>query len=510
MPWTYRYEAKGLQDYILRTQRLTEMVGASALIESLGDAFAEGVLSAGGEVIVGAAGVGTATFPNLQGLAAFASMWPFELEETAPGLQMIHAWTEGPFPSLLPKLDAVRNAPWADLPEAGPLVARTGRTGLPAVGRNKGELEDRSIFARRAKYEGLAQEDHAEGSDDVSRALLGDLGVAVTDIERFGRGYLAVVHADGNGVGAHIIDVFKNDLGGLKIFSETLEKATKNAAKEAVVWTVQHAEREIEVGGGQRRRREHEIPMRPLVLGGDDLTILLQARYAPAFAARYLDNFERETKAEGVKLKRAEGFTARAGIAMVKTAFPFSQAYALCASLADEYKRRTEPATPRPIKTATPRPSGLMFHQISAAAFDGWDALEHRELDLHESRVRGPEEAPHSLACPWLIHGPRGIRNLAALAEAVQRLHARGPIREWLRLAMLDERAAQDHWRRVVEVQKLNQPGRWGLVESALEAMQADPGTGLFKDGAGSPLLPAAVVVGTRGVAALKACLERA
>ena len=161
MSYIYRYEAKGIQRWILATDRLKEIKGASAIVEGMSHLL-ERALEAqdsGGQLIVGAAGGATVRFPNQEAAEDFAAYWPWLVHQNAPGLDLAQGWVSEEdaeasfYDRLAVKLRADRNRLMVDLPEAGPCVARAPRTGLPSLpaeGLRKGEsLEDPSTRARR-------------------------------------------------------------------------------------------------------------------------------------------------------------------------------------------------------------------------------------------------------------------------------------------------------------------------------------------------------------------------
>jgi hypothetical protein len=123
MTWFYRCETKGIQHWILDSNRLRDLAGGSALVETLMREAEQGVSAAGGTVIYAAAGGLLATFPERAMLEAFASEWPMYVAYHAPGLQVVHAWVEGEaakdpvnelFTRLLPSRRARRGRPHCD------------------------------------------------------------------------------------------------------------------------------------------------------------------------------------------------------------------------------------------------------------------------------------------------------------------------------------------------------------------------------------------------------------
>ena len=164
-------------------------------------------------------------------------------------------------------------------------------------------------------------------------------------------GWIAVVHADGNGVGTLFQDFpsaagrrcrtselsleeFSYYLGAV---SAELEEATCEAFAAAVT-----------AAAGSDRPRDTVLP---LVIGGDDVTFACHAGIATPLVREFLDEFHRrtarqETLAElagqlaGTGAGRAgqAGLTSSAGIAIVKPHHPFSSAYELAADLCENAK----------------------------------------------------------------------------------------------------------------------------------------------------------------------------
>ncbi len=154
--------------------------------------------------------------------------------------------------------------------------------------------------------------------------------------------WLGVVHIDGNGLGSMFwnFQSLANPTSAddyatqLRAFSSALESVTIAAFQRAVHslwdhWCEQHATQDL------------PLPIVPLVLGGDDLTVVLDGKLAILFAREYLRMFEEMSalnpvisalaiKRPGVKHPH---LAASAGIAIVKPHFPFYDAYNLCEQL---------------------------------------------------------------------------------------------------------------------------------------------------------------------------------
>jgi hypothetical protein len=318
MTWYYRCETKGIQHWILDSNRLRDLAGGSALVETLMREAEQGVTAAGGTVIYAAAGGLLATFPERAMLEAFASEWPMYVAYHAPGLQVVQAWIDGEavndpvnelFTRLLP---ARRNLVPPPLLEAGPWLERAGRTGLPAVpppqdvplskGR-QGAWDEAAVEKERAKLRRV-QGEFFGGSLSLNEVD--------EDVERWPEGPIAVVHADGSGVGARLARI-GTDTTRLEAFSRALAAATRAATTAAV-------------GVLRDQRDGPKLFIRPVVLGGDDLTVILRAIDALSFIETWLGTFERETRSSKDHIG-GSGLHAGAGIAMVNRGYPFSMAY---------------------------------------------------------------------------------------------------------------------------------------------------------------------------------------
>ncbi len=101
------------------------------------------------------------------------------------------------------------------------------------------------------------------------------------------------------------------------------------------------------------------MPVLPLVLGGDDLTVICAGSISLAFTEAYLTAFEEVTRASELL---GGGLTACAGVAVVKPHFPFSAAYDLAEELTKEAKKTVKRYAPRSSGQPRPRASAFSFH----------------------------------------------------------------------------------------------------------------------------------------------------
>jgi len=163
-------------------------------------------------------------------------------------------------------------------------------------------------------------------------------------------GWVAVVHADGNGVGGlfrEFVDHVARVEGVGQVSLEThvryqhdvaaeLDTATWDAVRDAVAALLDE-----EPDADLRGR------LLPIVVGGDDVTIACDAALAVRFVQFFAAAFARRTAAQPTLSRVAgqatghAGLTASAGIAVVKSHHPFATAYALAEALTVSAKQFT-------------------------------------------------------------------------------------------------------------------------------------------------------------------------
>jgi hypothetical protein len=146
------------------------------------------------------------------------------------------------------------------------------------------------------------------------------------------RSYIAVVHADGNGIGRRFQTIWdgKTNLEGIRAVRELSDKLS-NLASEAFQSALAGL---ITANGNLINPYTHTLPVRPLIYGGDDLTFVCDGRVGVGLAARYLHEFE-----QGSMRIFGEQLTVAAGVAIVKTHYPFARAYELSEALCKSAKR---------------------------------------------------------------------------------------------------------------------------------------------------------------------------
>ncbi len=444
------FEAESIQAYLHGTNRLRDAVGASQIVDSIcgsidagveGDDLLSRVLRAAmpsskpGDVTFSRRGGGAfiAFFNDVATRDRVRSLWALALDHEAPGLAWTDVAAQGAtdLEAAQASMKAMREARlWRapEFPELGPLVMRAPRTGAAAVSSHRiGSTDELVDSATLAKQEAgreaslitqrFMPEDTLQHRIHWPTRLSADSDAEADDLSLFPMGTeqneLAFLHADGNGLGAALQalsgSLARNPGEYAKVyasFSAAISRATVAAVREATAQVLIPACDEL-----------GRVPARPLVLGGDDLSIIIRPDLATDFAESFLNSFERQSKQElapFVDRGCPERLTAACGIAVVHVRHPFARAAALSEWLCGEAKNRVK----RVFGSAGTQPASIMLHRETTslpADDDDW-------LAGHTFRMPGAPLRTLSLqGGPYLLDGThddrKPMRRLASLRK---------------------------------------------------------------------------------------------
>ncbi|MBR3713029.1 MAG: hypothetical protein IKM98_07495 [Bacteroidales bacterium] len=247
-------------------------------------------------------------------------------------------------------------------------IKRSPQTGLPLVD-NDVDIAQKQKFKMENVTQQLCQK--AFGSDYINN------NVICHNIDEMTRqnDWIAVIHADGNGLG-QIVREISTDQKLYKDFSELLDQATIKSAEKAYNYLLKNCDYKW----GKR------IPIRPIVLGGDDFTIVCRADLALDYVTAFIKEFEKNTGSKELTeiYRKAElqfkNLTACAGIAYVKSSFPFYYGY----NLAEDLCKKAKDNAKADVKGNELAQSCLMFHKVQDSFVSGYDEIVSRELSPNE------------------------------------------------------------------------------------------------------------------------------
>ncbi len=343
--YLYGASVQGIQNFIFKTNKLTEIIGASEMVELICKEKHKEIINVlEKHVIIHAAG-------NIKFLLSkpdcekIVREFPKKVMEYAPGITISQAVVKieknmnlsDAIDDLEKKLRTQRNKMPMPFEVVYMGMERYRQTGGGVI-----EFEDGKAICEATKIKRETARDNYRLLEEIVDNQFIDKNQATKQIEDLSIGtnsYIAVVHVDGNGLGDLLQKMgqqlkkeevsFEDTRKAFKNFSDSLDKKTKQAAREAFK-EVSHLK--------QGEKLWNKLPIRPIVLGGDDLTVLIQADMALPFVQTFLKKFEEYTKTllEGVDVNR--GLTACAGIAYVKDKYPLHYAMNLAEQLCTEAK----------------------------------------------------------------------------------------------------------------------------------------------------------------------------
>ncbi|MBD3336647.1 MAG: hypothetical protein GF355_14135, partial [Candidatus Eisenbacteria bacterium] len=436
-------------------------------------------------------------------LARFYAVWPLVVETHAPGVLIQQAVVDveeaGSLQEAQKTLGGRLRASRVDqpvrLPAVGPLVERYRRTDEPAEVRIRDATGDERLdraTARKVKaYEGLRPRRQI---GDLDRRYLGEKREGryrfASGIDPVAEGlvtesdpYVGFIHADGNAVGDFItrmLNAADDSAAAFREFSSALQDATEEAVQDAVedVLIADHAARNPEASSAGRQGESTDagdqivLPARPIVLAGDDVTVIVAARLALDFTKRFLEAFERTTRERlGVlQVPDFKGLTAGAGVVLAKYSFPFDRAHELAESLCRQAKKWVKIG-------GGEIPSALAFHRVTTSLPMSAETVLQHELTSH---TRGTDETeapvqPEGTETPKTIarrltyeaygvgarhkEGLARLEDLQALAEALPP-DQRGGIRSLLAVLHQSPERATEAFERMCEVRSSRAGGK--------------------------------------------------
>lgn len=495
MKYAYLFEVRGIQRYLFATGRLRDLIGGSELLDHL---CAEGGLL--DQVVaalptppqrVRAAGAAFyLIFDSAADAERFRALWRLTAAHELPGVEPVDALQGGESVREAIRLGhaalrIARNRPQPVLPAGSPINERAPRTGAPAVERDHGESVDAATARQRAfDRQGSDADGHLVRRflDEPGLQWPTDFDAPVRSGRRFPLGerrLVGLVHADGNGFGQllRVLDAGTSALGDVpyarlyRKFSQGITATTLAAAQEA--------SRNVLLP----EQEHHVLPARPLVLGGDDLTILVRAELALPFTRAFLQAFEKHSEIWMGQLREAlaaQGagnpnalpthLTAAAGICYVKCSHPFYDAHAMAEKLCGRAKgaARGVAIEDRPI------PSAIALHKVQEALVADPDGLFER----HGRAPGHSDEDETALSLPAYGSGPASglppIQALEALAAAFSGELNDRPLRRLATLWASDANLAAQAYQRWRDVSRATDPSGLGRFDEALKALLGD------------------------------------
>ena len=244
---------------------------------------------------------------------------------------------------------------------------------------------------------------------------------------------VGVVHIDGNGVGAIMRDLgsahSKAQEAGVFVSADEVHTAPDDALQAFIMVVNKRLDKTVKDAIAlswydvQELTPDTVVPIVPVLVGGDDVTVYTDGRYAIPFAEAYIRHYEELTeKDELLKqlavvagAKEAGPLTASAGVAIVGRNFPFHIAYDLAEGLVSRGKKLGKMKDTVPCST-------INFHVLrDATVLDPEDTLDE---------YKGRSQRPFLIGC----YAPDRIGDATTTSSEKAPTAKPQPLSSWARI----------------------------------------------------------------------------
>lgn len=296
------------------------------------------------------------------GLKTGAAIGEFDLNDSKISLEQLHR-----------QLKQYQNSVFTNiaLPETGLTLecALTGDSGniYSSINSNKSRYISSEAYAKLAafdeadnklkvsdnKLEKSADNKPAEQEPDIVREILAQGYKFTNSIDSLGQpegeNYIAIVHIDGNNMGEMFQKAGVEGISAYRKLSTRVAGITQKAFAKLMesIAAEYPTYLQYKLPNGQRafKLKDKTLPIRPIIIGGDDITFVCPGRLGIEYARRFMHNmFEKGSvnkhgKADNIipDLK----IECCAGIAILPTKYPFFRGYELAEQLCGAAKAKS-------------------------------------------------------------------------------------------------------------------------------------------------------------------------
>ena len=413
--YLYGASVQGIQEFIFKTNKLKEIIGASKIVEDMDskDFQKEYNLKEKPEKLLQAAGNIRLRFSNKEDLEKVVKNFSKDIMLRAYGITISQAVVADTNDykkdslELEKKLKIQRNKVSIPLDFHFNILKQNPRTALPLVNKD----EDKATKQKVEKFQLFADKQKKENRNTIF------------DIENLSnyKNKIAIIHADGNGLGNIVKELNETEI--VK-FSKDLDEATRKDYETA---------------------SEGITQIRKVILGGDDLTVIIDANEALNFTKIFLEEFEKNSK----KIYKDFDLTACAGITFCNEKYPFHYAVKLAEDLCSHAKKDSKDFAKE--KNLSLAPSSIMFHNIQSSNVESFSKFIDDELTINGVRC--------DFGAYYLneYENKPTIENLEKVIEDFKKENSpKGRLREWLSDLEFDRTYANNQLNRIKEMSKKN------------------------------------------------------
>jgi CRISPR/Cas system-associated protein Cas10 (large subunit of type III CRISPR-Cas system) len=439
--YLYGASVQGIQDFIFKTNRLQEIVGASEIVKGINHKFENKYKNnMSVEILLNAAGNIKAIFTNKDELQQHILNFEKDIMQSAYGITISQVvvvfegeYAQTDIDELEKKIKIQRNKPSIPLDLSLNITKLNPKTAKPLIA----DENDKATSQKREAYQQWFKKQKIEEKDFEKSKELSYISN--------GKNKIAVIHIDGNGLGEIVKKLGKK----LSNFSIELNNATIKAVNEAK---------------GELK------DFRKVVVGGDDVTVICNANDALTFTKNFLQNFEENTKNIKELKDISDKLTACAGIAYCNEKYPFHYAVSLAEELCSQTKKQAKEINP----TLSPflAPSSLMFHKIQSSNFQSWKKFVKDELTISNDK--------ESIRCDFGAYylneeSKPQISHLITVIESLRvKESPKSKLRSWLSELYKSSRDAQNFLERVDSMADINPNYKKSILNKNLKALHKD------------------------------------
>ncbi|SHF27239.1 hypothetical protein SAMN02745195_02251 [Thermoanaerobacter uzonensis DSM 18761] len=195
-----------------------------------------------------------------------------------------------------------------------------------------------SVAWTKLKFSDKAKDEMIDKINDI----LNDKYTLTNDIEKLGqqegKDYIAVVHIDGNKMGERFSKC--ESLSEYRKLSIGVRNATEKTFKKMIEILIKQIKKNkaFDLKNGEFKLSTENgkiiLPIRPIVLGGDDITFISDGRLGIWLAEIFIKEFANHSI-------NNEPLSVCGGVSIVKTKYPFYRAYKLAEGLIDKAKKES-------------------------------------------------------------------------------------------------------------------------------------------------------------------------
>ncbi|MCR5670309.1 MAG: hypothetical protein K6G10_04825 [Butyrivibrio sp.] len=410
-----QYTIRSKQDYIFKTNKMIEIIGASANISRAWDELFEVAKTLG--LSFDEADDNTFDIKDTQKRMEAGELTISELFRGGGNLTVLF----DSFDTFKALNRAFSYKILVDYPGMIPMAVYTDFTGDYradyAALMNRSEIEKSRMYPGRDEFILPFSDAWQESFESFSKKEAGrkksyeDGGSVPSPMDIAGTGpvdLLAVVHADGNNMGSKIMKFLRDEteydkcVNSMRLFTKTTSQVFNVAGLKAVEEYHEELVNKLKSQDSEIKTADYRL----IVADGDDLTFICNAKYALEYTRVYL-NAVRDYNSDS-----PWKYSSCAGISLFHRRYPFADAYSIAEQVCDSAKKMVHTG-----KDDAPEEGWVDFQFITGTAGD---------LDT----IRDRQNITASMARPWLLtEGRQTLKEYEKLAELEEILRRRGVTR---------------------------------------------------------------------------------